>query len=369
MLFYLTNTLIVDKTDPSFHKIKRAVRNLAVAATEGKHIVLGDINAVDYFFDIFRKNEDDVSAFFNKLKQNLAITTIPRGITMYVEVVNGKERKLLSEHCEIKQLDYSNFLDTASIQATTLLCEDCEYDCLFYKFILQWFINNLHENVNTNLNDSHGGGNRIGNQLRDCVKKGLVCLCIIDTDISFPGQPMSNYGTAHECIGIKRGKLEELLVLNVHEAENLLPFNYIELVPNHSLPPDKKETFRKLYESTVAESILRYFDFKTGLLKKEKYFEDSNFVDFAKKVCEANPEFLTGNSFNDYYSSKQPKEELYPGVANRILKFTLETMRESMKKDSLPPPMLMKYQMDEWNRIGQTMLNFCCSERVENMLN
>lgn len=369
MLFYLTNTLIVDKTDPSFHKIKRAVRNLAVAATEGKHIVLGDINAVNFFFDIFRYNEDDISVFFNKLKQNLATSTIPSGITMYVEVVNGKKRKRISKRCEIKQVDYSHFLDTACIQATTFLCEDIEYDCQFYKFILQWFINNLHENVNTNLNDSHGGGNQIGRILRNCVKKGLACLCIIDTDISFPGQPMPNHGTAYECIGIKRGKLEELLLLNVHEAENLLPFNYIELVPDHLLPPDKKNSFRKLYESTDAESILRYFDFKTGLLKKEKMIEHAKFVNFAKKVCEANPEILTGVTFDEYYSSKQPKDELYPGVANRILKFTLEAIKDSMKKDSLPPPKLMKYQMDEWNRVGQAMLNFCCSERVENMLN
>ena len=365
MLFYLTNTLIVDKTDPSFYKIKRAIRNLAIAAIEGKHIVLGDIDVVNYFFDVFRKNEDDVSLFFNKLRQNLATTTIPNGITMYVEIVNGKERKLLNEHYEIKQLDYSHFLDTACVQATTFLCEDMEYDCSFYKFILQWFRKNLHENVNTNLNDSHGGGGRMGNILRNCVNKGLVCLCIVDTDISFPGQPMSNHGTAHECIGIRRGKLEELLVLNVHEVENLLPFNYIELVPNNLLPQKRKNTFRKLYESTDAESILRYFDYKSGLLKNEEYFECTDFVSFAKKVCVADSEFLEGKSFDEYYNSKHIKEELYPGVAKRILNFTLDVM----STENLPTPQLMKYQSDEWVRVGQTMLNYCCAERVENLLN
>ena len=365
MLFYLTNTLIVDKTDPSFCKIKRAVRNLAVAATEGKHIVLGDVEAVNYFSDIFVPNDDDVSVFFNRLRQNIAIFTIPSAITLYVEVINGKEQKILIDRREIKQLDYSRFLDTASIQATSLLCEDIEYDCPFYKFILQWYINKLQENVNTNLNVSHGGGDRIAKTLRDCVKKGLVCLCIVDSDIVFCGQPLSNHGTAYECLHVKRGELEELLILNVHEAENLLPFNYIELVPNTSLPSNRKSTFRKLYQSKDAESILRYFDFKNGLLKKKEFYECYNFVSFAKVVCEADPEFLAGTSFNEYYNSRCINEELYPGVAGRILKFTLEVMN----KDDLPIPELAEYQLDEWNKVGQVMLNYCCAERMENMLN
>jgi len=366
MLFFLTNTLIVDKTDPSFQKIKRAVRNLAVAATEGKHMVLGDIESVAYFSDIFFNNDDDVSRFFNRLNQNFAFATIPSEITMYVEVVNGIEQEIISDRCEIKQLDYSHFLDTACIQATTLLCEDVEYDCQLYKFIMKWFVKNIQRNINTNLNDSHGGGDRIGNILKDCVKKGLVCLCIVDSDMSFPGQTMSSHSTAHECMGIKRGKLEELLVLNVHEAENLLPINYIDMVPNNLLPIQKKNSFRKLYEDELAaESILRYFDLKNGLLKLENYFDCADFIKYARTVCEANPEFLNGESFDDYYNEKKIKETLYPGVAKRILSFTLDVMRI----EDLPAPQLMRYQFDEWVRVGQAMLNYCCAERVEKLLN
>lgn len=65
MVFYLTDSLVVDETNPSYNDIKKAVRNLATASCEGKHYVLGDLKALGHFCNVFKPAQDDVSMFFD----------------------------------------------------------------------------------------------------------------------------------------------------------------------------------------------------------------------------------------------------------------------------------------------------------------
>ena len=53
MLYYLTNSLIIDKTKKEFQNICKSVRNLAISAYESKHFVTGDFQVIEYFADIF----------------------------------------------------------------------------------------------------------------------------------------------------------------------------------------------------------------------------------------------------------------------------------------------------------------------------
>lgn len=365
MLLYLTNSLILERSDASYNRVKKAVRNVALAAFEGKHILLGDLEAIEHFYNIFISYEDDVSMVFNKLMQNLSMAVVPASITRYVEITKDQEGEETANGKTTIKVTYSSFLDTRTIQPTALICEDIVYDYRLYRYILNWFQSRNGYNFNVNYEETHGGGGRTEDVLMSYVNNKTISLCIVDADRMFPNQPSLKTSTAYKCKKIRRGLLNGLLELDVHEAENLLPINFIVIVPDHLLPPNKKKLVNQLTkDKMVAEQVLRYFDYKQGLVKSDELANNADYYQFSKMICECNPAVLKGGSFEKYYNETKDKQELFPGIAKRLLHFTLDVM----EKETRIKPDLMSYQTNEWIRLGQELLNYCCAQKEETML-
>ena len=86
MLIYLTNSLIVDPQDKHYNRIRIAIRNIALAVIESKHLLRGDYEVLYRMYEIFR-SDVDISPLFRKLYLEYATHTIPDSIRNYVEVV------------------------------------------------------------------------------------------------------------------------------------------------------------------------------------------------------------------------------------------------------------------------------------------
>ena len=146
MLFYLTNSLIVDNNDHRYIDICTAIHHLAIQAAEGHHLVIGDIEVISHFRNIF-ENDFGVGPFFNKLYQNIAFEVIPSFINYYVEIVlNSPSINIEQDGRTVVQLEYSRLITLEASNKTSLVCEFL-YDAKFYAYILSWFIKNLGVNV------------------------------------------------------------------------------------------------------------------------------------------------------------------------------------------------------------------------------
>ena len=86
MLYYLTDSLIVDITDSLYQQIYRTIRTLGEAAESSTHLLYGDIGILEKAKEWFA-SDPILSPLFNKLVENFSINIIPEFITYYIEVV------------------------------------------------------------------------------------------------------------------------------------------------------------------------------------------------------------------------------------------------------------------------------------------
>lgn len=146
MLFYLTDSLIVDNHDQRFDDICTAIYHLAVQSAEGNHVVIGDIDVISHYRNIF-KNDYCVGSLFNKLYQNITFEVVPSFINYYVEVVlTNPSTRVDQDGRTVVQLEYSSLTPLEASNKTSLVCEFLS-DAKFYGYILRWFINKLGVNV------------------------------------------------------------------------------------------------------------------------------------------------------------------------------------------------------------------------------
>lgn len=113
MLFYLADSLLVDKKSSEYFEIATAISNIAIAAFESKHSISGDIGILEFM----SKNIDiDIRArmVLNNVVQQYATQPIPQFITFYLEVVKECEENSFRKDGNriIAQMSYKEFLDT-----------------------------------------------------------------------------------------------------------------------------------------------------------------------------------------------------------------------------------------------------------------
>ena len=134
MLFYLTDSLIIDKTSPHFPAIKRAARYIAMAVLESKHLLRGDFGVLKFMEGVF-KSDDEIFPVFHQQVARYSTFTVPDDICHYVEVVDEGYASYEKEGHKIKQMPYSYFDDSMKVQAMTVIAED-EDDCALFDYII-----------------------------------------------------------------------------------------------------------------------------------------------------------------------------------------------------------------------------------------
>lgn len=94
---------------------------------------------------------------FNDLFQNFATVGIPADLKFYIEIVKEQPTCRNEDGREICQKLYSYYLRIDVSNKTYLIGEDMN-DTLFYKHVLNWFINQLHANYSYAFHELGGGG-------------------------------------------------------------------------------------------------------------------------------------------------------------------------------------------------------------------
>ena len=363
MLFYLTDTLIVDKTSVEHAAIRRAVKYIAMAVFESKHLLRGDYQVLREMRDEFR-GDKEIYPIFHQLVSKYSTYTVPDDICRYVEVVIDGYDCYEKDGHQIKQMPYSYFNDSQKVQATTVVAEDIA-DCALFEYALKWYIKHNNLPYNYNYKAHGGGGSRTEVAVLNCLSSGEMVTCITDSDQRYAGQPLDPHTNCVECGKIKpKDKIYYFLMLPVLEVENLVPLNHYDALDwRHEINRKDKKAFDKLCNNACSEQILPHFDIKEGLKKVHIKQYGKGFADYAEMCCSCNPSVMKGKSFQDYIDGLSDKELIYPRLRNRPMK----ELAPLYKKNALPEPVLMLYQFNAWMEIGALLLDTLCARNKESI--
>ena len=363
MLFYLTNSLIVDKTDPQFTEIKRAVHYIAMAVWESKHLLRGDYKVLAFYMEEF-KSDEQIYPIFNKLVSKYSTYTVPSDICRYVEVVLDGNGNYEKDGHKIKQLPYTYFDDSMKVQAMTVVAED-EADCALFEYIIKHYlkVNNLRYNYK--FTPQGGGGTRTETTVRSCLRSGKMVTCITDSDQRYGGQPLDPESTGMKCSKIKAlDKVYYFLMLPVHEVENLVPLNHFNQLDWSQTQNQKdKDAFDKLCYNAHSELILPYFDMKEGIKKEAVLRLGDGMEKFAAMCCYCNPNIMGGKPFHTYVADLGDNDWVYPRLKKRLM-VDLAPMYWNEKK-TMPEPELMEFQLEAWQDIAKRLLDTTCARKKE----
>ena len=366
MLFYLTDSLLVDKKASEYLEIATAISNLSIAVYESKHSINGDFSIIEFM----SKNVDiDIRArnILNNVAQQFAFYSIPQHITFYIEVVRETTDQPLREEesKQIAQVCYKEFLDTKSTQESCLIGE-YYYDCTFFHVILNWYKTKMGITLSTLFEDIDGSGDDTYKKVKQFVGRNKrPTLCIVDSDKKYPNQIIAEDSTCGKCMKLyPHNYIYRFIALNVHEVENLVPLSVIDGLSWAGDAKFHKESFDYLRNSHENLEILPFFDIKMGIKYYKSLFENPDYLVYVEKCCMCHPQIPKGDQFGKFIDSLSEKDVVYPSLLKGLLKNSLEFI----SKNKITSFDLMDFQEKEWCTIAQNMLNWGFCRNKENVI-
>lgn len=207
------------------------------------------------------------------------------------------------------ELDIDFFSKTESVQYSSFLCEHL-IDVRFYMRLARRYY--PYSPIATI--ERCGGGGSTVDVLKSIKNRNVLCLVILDSDCKYPGSTRPPKGsTAYRCqqnYRLQRSNIE-LLVLPVHEIENLVPISF--MYQNTDAAGVK---FLKRLEKNNLFDQLVYYDVKLGITKEDA-LKCSGLMTFAKDLYEAICQ--KKQTFDDYFNHKKEKDHLHPALSSTML--------------------------------------------------
>ena len=249
------------------------IRNMMLAFSESKHMIcISPRKVKDLLEDeevIKNKEIFQTLNYYNNHAKEQNIINLKQYFNLVINIVISTEKKTIIECIEYRNIHYSKFLDSASIQKTVLLGEHSK-DISVYKIFVEYYKNKKKlENYKLGYSQKGGGGNSIKEEYKILYEDGNnFCLCLLDSDIRFPRQ--TKYGqTAQQVVDYQKSQNNnnykvEYYVLSVLELENHLPKGFYINKYNA-----KSHIFITIENIIKKDSDFRkYFDFKSGIVCK-----------------------------------------------------------------------------------------------------
>lgn len=113
-----------------------------------------------------------------------------------------------------------------------------------------------------------------------------------------------------------------------------------------------------------AESILPYFDYKKGIKYNNDFRNIPDLQSIAKKCYELNEQKIAIQpDFNQYVNSLNNKDYIYTELIGGT--GTINMTLSLINSGNAPNSVLYKFQEDNWNKLGQEMINWCIARKPE----
>ena len=245
------------------------------------------------------------------------------------------------------EVDYSFFTLARTILPTAFLCENLD-DIKFYMQLAERYFPNTRM-ISTNY---HGGGGTTAEVFCHIKKLKVPCLVILDSDVKYPGCKKGD--TAKRCLSRykKENGYIEVKMLDVHEAENLLPIEFLKTVAT-----SKASTFLKLLEAKRMLDKLIYLDIKEGV-RKEDVINDLNYKSFCEEIYDKL--YKKGaNNFAKYIGQKKNDSDyIFVPITSKLLEKYIDSHSQLNKNNFLYHDDIMTPYRKQIAELVQTFT--CC---------
>ena len=251
--------------------------NLAISYKEGRCFLFGSYSSLEI---LSKKSGSPAKelyryASYSNAEARSAIENVTKLIVLSYSNSAALPDFISLDKCIVISINKALKLSIA--EEPILLCEDL-VDCKFYELIGNYYISQ-HKVTNAHLSFFHysGGGQNTSGCLTEVVQnRHRITLCITDSDIKYgKTKKFQNLPTGNTALAIrnvinsfKRNNITEIYffhLLNVHEAENLIPISILDSLSQKS--PEMKAGINTL-KSLInhhQESAILYYDFKQGI--------------------------------------------------------------------------------------------------------
>lgn len=249
-----------------------------------------------------------------------------------------------------------------------ILLGESLYDCAFYRIITNRYMylnRKTIRGVCLSIIDEIGGGDSTNKSLEKCVRiNNNLTICLTDSDKKYDrtkkyGAEPSRGKTARDLESSAKvlvaeglGKLFELYCLDVHEAENLIPFSVLDNIAQKSIKEMAPGIayLRKLQAANLTGALLLY-DFKNGnnIKKLREECQKPN----SKKL----PELAYWEEIAQLVG-----DESAPCLNEHVLSKSIECMNEPgyIYTDSF---VVDSHLEETWNTIGKKIFSWGCANR------
>lgn len=271
---------------------------------------------------------------------------------------NGRECILLS----VKEGNNADFTDKS------ILLVESNDDIAFYSLIGKYYLQNKGiQNMRISFQSEIGGGDTTGIRLASIIdERQRTCLCIADSDMRYCGA--KNGGTLEKILTVTKDREQiyyEVYALKMHEIENLIPIELLELVCKEI--PDACEGIRFLKKLLIIDcsnnSPVYYFDYKKGIKREYFFLKEGSDKDKVKK-------FRRLEEYRKYWQSileqcgitfnEDVGDFIVPGVCERILTHTIQYLNDKWEENKICDIVSNSYIYESWMEIGAKIVAWGC---------
>ncbi|MFW2597808.1 hypothetical protein ACN9JZ_03715 [Aliarcobacter butzleri] len=246
--------------------------NIMLAYRESKHIIcISPKKVKDLLEEEKIKKDETILQTLNHYKNHAKeqnLINMKFYFNLVINIVLSNEKKENLANIEYRDINYSKFLDSSSIQKTILLGEHSK-DIEVYKIFVEYYKNKFNLNYKFDYTKQGGGGNSIKEEYKTIYESAdNFCLCLLDSDKRFHKQ--SKFGsTAQQVVDFQNSQNNinykiYYYVLEVLELENHLPKDFY--INKYSTKSYVFEIIEKLI--SLDSNFRKYFDFKSGIICK-----------------------------------------------------------------------------------------------------
>ena len=342
--------------------------NLSIAWREGKHIVTGSRETLDYIRNNAKLSPKQRGCFDHMYKDTTVHGALKSQLLRHIEAVAGLSLPELKHFGDKKtiRLPLEFFHDSETIQKTVLLTENVN-DQLLYGIMLSVFM------CSKNISGSYcshepigGGGSTTQNPYKTYQNSmNRLCLCILDSDRKFPKGPIGNTARSVKDIDVDDKPHTELMILDSREIENLIPTKLLKEMPSQNHSFGESIVRLELIEESNSGWLRNFLDFKKGtklgkiLLLGHNTDEYKAWKDYFDTIDlnTINKNCINSKSCMKNESNNNCECFISLPFCEGILGMSCEHL------DSMSPEKIMeclcKYTKPEWEKIGGLIFAWC----------
>lgn len=388
MYIYLDKSLNRIVEDPrATLKYMTILSDILKSDYDGTHVIDGDLDLLinitksEYFDIVCKSISRELIKKANDLEQ-------VRNIVIDKVIVMDMEKDIFKENRSIYiSMDFIQKKRLNLKYMSVLLCENKD-DSIFYNLLGEYYAYAIGlSKYSTQYYPCCGGGHTTYLHLesyRDFEPR--LCLCIADTDKKYKDSPIGETLNEINKVDLRNNEFCCIEEIDVHEAENLLPFSVIRHVLTELGRYDNCQS-NQLAEVSILETqkyleMKKYYDFKEGI--KLYKIGDMIEIDKAKKrELDFNEYWFNGliiqeksdkyekmlkeyNSIQDEDTKKiYSQKHVFPNIKKNILAELIDFIKDDSRKNDLIKNCFSHIHHGEWCEIGHIVLSWCIASNSD----